>query len=663
MSDEWNIDELMAKTPVPDENKNIKDQSISRAMAAFDQKNASAAQGKASGHRLMGKLHHWVRYNLIGDDVMKKGYVIAGGAFACVLVVALMQTTSLQTIMPVPATQDIKKEAPKTAITAEPMADRAATEQELREQIAPAPPPAAPSKVTAMEAKRRAAPAGDMQNFAAQSAGIAMPVPDLIAPVYQDIGRDKFEDVKANPIRLVTEEPVSTFSVDVDTASYSFVRASLNRNVLPQKDAVRIEEMINYFPYEYETPIDKAEPFKATMSVFPSPWNKGSKLLHVGIKGFEMERKALPDANLVLLIDTSGSMYDANKLPLLQNSMKLLLDTLQPTDTISIVTYAGSAGVALEPTSVKDKAKIIAALDNLTAGGSTAGAEGIRQAYQLAEDHFKSGGVNRVMLATDGDFNVGITDQEELKGFIERKRESGIFLSVLGFGMGNYNDALMQALAQNGNGVAAYIDSLSEARKVLVEEATSSLFPIAKDVKIQVEFNPAQVAEYRLIGYETRMLNREDFNNDKVDAGDIGAGHTVTAIYEMTPVDSDAQKIDALRYQHEDAKSQAGDEYAFVKIRYKLPNESKSKLISTPVDGSLEHATLEAVPTEARFATAVAGFAQLLRGDATIGNYSYDDVIATAQAAKGEDIYGYRAEFINLVRLAKSAQALKPLGQ
>lgn len=485
------------------------------------------------------------------------------------------------------------------------------------------------------------------------------PMPEPMPYVQHDEGRDKFSDIKTNATKVVAEDPVSTFSIDVDTASYSFVRSALNNNQLPQKDAVRVEEMVNYFPYDYAQPTSKDVPFKANVSVMDTPWNKGTKLMHVGIKGYDLQQEK-PHANLVFLLDTSGSMMEPNKLPLVQNSLKLMLDSLNPSDTIAIVTYAGSAGTALEPTAVKDKAKIIAAIDNLMAGGSTAGAEGIRQAYQLAEQNFDKKGVNRILLATDGDFNVGITDETELKSFIERKRESGIFLSVLGFGRGNYNDALMQTLAQNGNGNAAYIDNLNEARKALVEESTSTLFPIAKDVKIQVEFNPATVAEYRLIGYETRMLNREDFNNDKVDAGDIGSGHTVTALYEITLKDSDAKLVDDLRYgKAEAAKTSKGDEYAFVKIRYKQPNASTSKLITTPVT----HANDAALKGDPAFATAVAAFGQLLRGDAPVKDFTYDDVISLAQSSKGNDPFGYRAEFINLVRLAKNAPAMAPLGQ
>ena len=504
----------------------------------------------------------------------------------------------------------------------------------------------------------------EAQNFSAVAPAPSAMLDQLAPAYYHDQGRDRFTDITPNPVKLVREEPVSTFSIDVDTASYAFVRASLNQNVLPQADAVRVEELINYFPYDYAAPDDRAEPFRASVSVFPTPWNTETKLLHVGIKGYTLAKTERTRANLVFLIDTSGSMNEPNKLPLLQNSMKLLLSSLEPDDTVAIVAYAGGAGTVLEPTRVRDQGKILRALDSLGAGGSTAGAEGIRQAYQLAEQNFDPKGINRVILGTDGDFNVGISDIEELKSFVERKRQSGVYLSVLGFGMGNYNDELMQALAQNGNGNAAYIDGLGEARKVLVEEATSNLFTIAKDVKLQIEFNPQTIAEYRLIGYETRLLNREDFNNDKVDAGDIGAGHTVTAVYELTPVGAGGSYIDDLRYQE---KSETGatssDEYAFLKIRYKLPDSDTSTLTTVPITRAMEQDSVSAAPEEARFATAVAAFGQLLRGGRHTGSYSYDDVVALAQSSKGEDEFGYRAEFINLVRLARTAGAMEPLRQ
>lgn len=492
-----------------------------------------------------------------------------------------------------------------------------------------------------------------MRSRAADSAG---------GSAFRDQGRDRFTAFDPNPVKVTAEEPVSTFSIDVDTASYAFMRASLNRMVLPPQDAVRIEELINYFPYNYALPDSREAPFAANVSVLPAPWNPTNRLLHIGIRGYMQDPGAAKRANLVFLVDTSGSMNAPNKLPLLVNSLKLLLETLTPQDRVAVVTYAGAAGVALPPTPVAEKSRIHAALERLGAGGSTAGAEGIRQAYLLAEEHFVADGINRVVLATDGDFNVGITDPQALTGFVSRKRNSGVYLSVLGFGMGNYNDDLMQRLAQNGNGNAAYIDSLSEARKTLAEEATALLFPIAKDVKIQVEFNPATVSEYRLIGYETRMLRREDFSNDKVDAGDIGAGHIVTAIYELTPAGSGAERTKPLRYQ---AAAPAGsafkDELAFLKIRYKLPEEETSKLITRPVTSADAAASVAAAPREARFAAAVAAFGQLLRGGRYIGDYDYDDVAALAQDARGQDPYGYRAEFIGLVKLAQSAAALAPL--
>lgn len=474
---------------------------------------------------------------------------------------------------------------------------------------------------------------------------------------YEAVGRDQFSADEQNPINRVANDPVSTFSIDVDTASYAFVRRMLNRGVLPQQNAVRIEELINYFPYAYPQAETQEQPFKPTVTVTPSPWKKGNKLIHIGIKGYDLQPAEKPRSNLVFLLDVSGSMNAADKLPLLVNSMKLLLETLSDNDTVSIVVYAGASGTVLQPTKVAEKHKILAALDNLRAGGSTAGAAGIRQAYALAEGQFDKNAVNRVILATDGDFNVGITNQEELKSLIERKRKTGIFLSVFGFGQGNLNDALMQTLAQNGNGVAAHIDTLNEARKVLVEEASSTLFPIAKDVKIQVEFNPKTVSEYRLIGYETRALKQEDFRNDKVDAGDIGAGHTVTAIYEITPVGSENEVLGNSRYQQSEPKAKPtqsfNNEYAFLKIRYKLPKEDTSKLISTPITTAQETAASH----DTKWTTAVAAFGQILKGGKYTGNYSYDDVITLAQSAKGNDEFGYRAEFINLVRLARSATA------
>ena len=475
--------------------------------------------------------------------------------------------------------------------------------------------------------------------------------------------RVRFTKFSSNPVKLVTEEPMSTFSVDADTASYAFIRANLNEGYFPPKDVVRTEELINYFAYDYAPPETRDQPFAAHVSLMPAPWNDASRLMHIGIKGFELDHSEVPPANLVFLIDTSGSMDQPNKLPLLIRSFKLLLSALAPDDQVAIVTYAGSAGVVLEPTPVSERSKILDRLERLYAGGSTAGGDGIRLAYRLAEQHMVSDGINRVILATDGDFNVGITDVDELEEFISRKRSSGVFLSVLGFGMDNYNDDLMQHLAQNGNGNAAYIDSISEARKVFVEQVTSTLVPIAKDVKIQVEFNPATVSEYRLIGYETRMLEREDFRNDKVDAGEVGAGHTVTAIYELTLANTDAGHIPPSRYQSTESelKSNFDDEFAFLKIRYKLPDAHSSTLVTQPVTVANYFDTVNTAPRDVRFATAVAAFGELLRGGRYTGDYGYKEVIALANDAIGDDRFGYRREFIQLVRIAQTAEYLNDL--
>jgi Ca-activated chloride channel family protein len=418
--------------------------------------------------------------------------------------------------------------------------------------------------------------------------------------------------------------------------------------------------MINYFDYTWPASDSREQPFRPAVTVSDSPWGAGKKLIHIGIKGYELRARQHPDVNLVLLLDVSGSMDSPDKLPLAQKSMALLLDSLKPTDTVAIVVYAGAAGEVLPPTPVKNKEVILQALDSLQPGGSTAGAAGIKLAYQLAEKSFRKEGVNRILLATDGDFNVGITDQNELKGFVEREREKGVYLSVLGFGEGNYRDEMAQILAQNGNGVAAYIDTLNEAKKVLVQESTGSLFTIAKDVKLQIEFNPTTVAEYRLVGYETRALNREDFNNDKVDAGDVGSGHTVTAIYEITPVGSKAQLIDERRYADADKTSAdpqgKANEYGFLRIRYKLPNGFRSRLLEQPI--LVDTGVPAALKQDVDFSTAVAGFAQLLRGGKYTASLSFDDVIRQAEGALGEDPYGYRAEFVQLVRKAQHARGL-----
>ena len=476
-------------------------------------------------------------------------------------------------------------------------------------------------------------------------------------------GVDRFPDKEPTSVLSTVEHPVSTFSVDVDTASYAFVRRSLTNGRMPPRESVRVEEMVNYFPYAYSAPMDRSAPFRVTTTVVPSPWSAENQLLHIAIRGYDLARSERPRANVVLLIDTSGSMQPSDRLPLLQQGFRLFAQQLRDDDRVAIVTYAGQAQTALDPTAGRDKQKILEVIDNLRASGSTAGGDGLRRAYALAEKHFDKQVVNRVILATDGDFNVGITDPKELERFIVTKRKTGIYLSIFGVGVGNLNDALMQRLAQAGNGNAAYIDSLLEARKAMSEELSSTMFPIADDVKIQVEFNPARVAEYRLIGYETRMLRREEFNDDRIDAGDIGAGHTVTAIYEITPVGAKQRQLDPLRYQSERDRTTPStpvraDEMAFVKLRYKLPGEATSRLIDQPVRSADALAKIDGAPAEQRFAIAVAAFGQRLRGESAVDNLSYANIFEIANAARGADPEGYRAEFVRLVRMAETLGAV-----
>jgi Ca-activated chloride channel family protein len=483
------------------------------------------------------------------------------------------------------------------------------------------------------------------------STGYGIVAQDQIMPMPPQPGteNEKYGEFEDNPVKLVSEEPVSTFSIDVDTASYAVVRRYLMDGVLPPKDAVRTEELINYFAYDYEFPTDRQEPFDTDIAVYDTPWDNGTQIIRIGLQGYDIPAEIHPAANLVFLVDTSGSMKSPDKLPLLKKSLGMLVDQMGELDTIAIVAYAGSAGVVLEPTRGTEKAKIMAALDNFRASGSTAGAEGIRQAYRLAEANFSADAVNRVILATDGDFNVGHTENSTLEDYISRKRETGVYLSILGFGTGNYKDDRMQVLAQAGNGNAAYIDNLMEARKVLVDEMGSTLFSIANDVKIQVEFNPA------------RLLAREDFNNDKVDAGEVGSGHEVTALYEITPPNSKSRLIDDLRYGKPAATDgNENGEIGLFRLRDKLPGEATSTLMEQPIMADA-HVSFDSAPGEARFATAVAGFGQLLRGAVNVEAFSYDDVLSIAKAARGEDAFGYRSEFLQLVRLAKSARAMENL--
>jgi Ca-activated chloride channel family protein len=527
-----------------------------------------------------------------------------------------------------------------------------------------------------MAATGLAAPSTSMQSMVQTGAqmrqeAVAMPAPAPLAKMGGAIGGlmtqpsgDTFARFDEQRLKTVAEDPVSTFSIDVDSASYAYVRRMLEDGLLPAPDAVRVEEMINYFPFDYAPAHSAATPFEPSMAVYPTPWNPRTQLLQIGIKGYVPPAGEDKPSNLVFLIDTSGSMEADDKLPLLKRAFALLVDQLSDNDTVSIVAYAGSAGVVLEPTVATQRARILSALDNLSAGGSTAGAEGIELAYRLAEQAKVAGDTNRVILATDGDFNVGIDDPEDLEAYIKAKRDSGVTLSVLGFGRGNLDDATMQALAQNGNGNAAYISNFREAQKVLVEEMGGTLDMIAKDVKIQVEFNPAMVSEYRLIGYETRALNREDFNNDAVDAGDVGAGTTVTALYEITPAGSGGELVDPLRYGAQAgtepaavATMNAPGEIAFLKMRYKLPDSDVSQLIEAPVTPALVYGDIADVSDDMRFAAAVAAFGQKLRGSVYTSGIGWSAIEELARAGKGSDKNGYRAEFINLVR---TASLLKP---
>ena len=498
---------------------------------------------------------------------------------------------------------------------------------------------------------KRAAPAGaiaGMPHFGT----MPMPAPS-VAPMPEQ-NNERYGQISDNPVKLVAEAPVSTFSIDVDTGSYSNVRRMLNAGTLPPADAVRVEELVNYFPYDYGLPKD-GRPFAVHTALSPAPWKAGNVLLRIAIKGQDVAKESLPPANLVFLVDVSGSMHSADKLPLLKSSLKLLVQQMRAQDRIALVTYASGTSVVLPSTSGNDKASIVAAIDALRAGGSTAGASGIQLAYQAAQQGFVKGGINRILLATDGDFNVGISDTKTLTNMIEERRKSGISLSTLGFGTGNYNEDMMEKIADVGDGAYSYIDNLMEGHKVLVNEMSSTLATIARDVKVQVEFNPAAVKEYRLIGYENRMLKREDFNNDQVDAGDIGAGHTVTALYELTLADGQGM-IDALRYGNTGniAKPVGNvNELAHLKLRYKQADANTSQLMDTVITRDAIRPLAQA-DAEFRFATAVAGFGQHLRGARNTGNWSLADARTLAAGAIGNDRYGYRGEFLRLMDLAQA---------
>ena len=474
---------------------------------------------------------------------------------------------------------------------------------------------------------------------------------------------ESYSHLDENPFLDVAHAPLSTFSIDVDTASYSNTRRFLKDGQLPPKDAVRIEELVNYFSYDYPQPVGNA-PFSVTAEISEAPWNPQHRLVHIGLQGKRIPMENLPPANLVFLIDVSGSMNEPNKLPLVKSSLKTLTEQLNARDRVAIVVYAGTSGLVLPSTTGDRKGEILAAIDRLEAGGSTNGGEGIQLAYKIAQENFIKNGTNRVILATDGDFNVGTTSEGDLVRLIEQKRESGVFLSVLGFGKGNVKDSTMEKLADKGNGNYAYIDTMNEARKVLGEQVGGTLFTIAKDVKIQVEFNPKQVAAYRLIGYENRLLRDQDFNDDKKDAGDIGAGHTVTALYEIVPFGQRYENpgVDPLKYQQPAQASEMANsnEMMTVKLRYKEPNANESKLISVSLADS--KGKLDSASENFKFASAVAEFGMLLRDSKYKADASYNKVLELARQSVGNDLQGYRSEFIQLVdtaRLLSSHRASK----
>ena len=469
-------------------------------------------------------------------------------------------------------------------------------------------------------------------------------IPSVIVPA--DPGRERYDGKEVSPVHLAASEPVSTFSVDVDTGAYANSRRFLSQGQMPPADAVRSEELVNYFRYDYPLPATRETPFSVTTDVATTPWNPATRLLRIGLRGYDLPRNARPPANLVFLVDVSGSMGEADKLPLVKTALAGLADQIGPQDKVSIVVYAGAAGLVLPATG--NKREIVAALDRLSAGGSTAGGAGLQLAYQVARDNFIKGGVNRILLATDGDFNVGVSDSKALIAMVEKERDAGVTLTTLGFGQDNFNEAMMEQVADHGNGNYAYIDTALEARKVLAEQMSSTLFTIAKDVKIQVEFNPAKVAQYRLLGYENRALREEDFNNDKVDAGDIGAGHQVTAIYEIVPAGAKGW-IEPRRYGDAPAPGGKGSELAFVKLRYKLPDGTTSRLIERAIPATML-ANASAPRGDMAFATAVAAFGQKLRGDPLLGNLTYAGI---ASLADGQRDY-YRQEFGKLVAIAGS---------
>ncbi len=652
MTDNHDLDDLKAAltaaTPRPDEQRRA-------ANLLLAQKNFARAQESRALPRPMTRRNIWtgpitMLNTLITRSTSRSGLTVTTALVACGFMVATPQGRDILNLSPAAPPAQLSAPLPDDTATAadnvtsrslppaqaEPMAGIGLNELNMDREGAQVPQssPAAPLQIA------RGTPR----------------VNESFVPAPMATRTETFANADPNPLKITAEAPVSTFSIDVDTTAYAITRSYLKAGTMPPIEALRIEEFINYFPYDYPAPApDDAAPLRPSVNLFQTPWNPDTQLLHIGLQGRMVAAEDRPPLNLVFLIDTSGSMAGDDRLPLLRQSLRLLMDNLQPEDEVAIVTYAGTSTVALEPTPASDTNAIIAALNALVAEGSTNGESGLEQAYAMAETMTQDGEVARVILATDGDFNLGLTSPQALQSYISEKRDSGTYLSVLGFGRGNLNDATMQTLAQNGNGIAAFIDSLSEAQKVLVDGLAGTLVPLANDVKIQIEFNPETVAEYRLIGYETRALDRVDFNNDAVDAGELGAGHTVTALYEITPTGSPARQSDPLRYQARQAPltddHNDQSEFAFLRLRYKPVGEDESRLIETPIRAGDATATPS---TEALFAVAIAGFGQLLRNDTHLRGWSYEDAIELAKSNRGTDPNGYRAEAVQLMRLAQA---------
>jgi Ca-activated chloride channel family protein len=519
----------------------------------------------------------------------------------------------------------------------------------------------------ARRAAANATPAPDLSGLSGTGAYdmAASPAPPVLAyPARPEAGAgDTYATIQENAFRAVAKEPLSTFSLDVDNASYSNVRRFLNEGQLPPRDAVRVEEMLNYFHYQLPAPpASSPDPVRISAELSECPWAPGHQLARIGIQARKIETAKLPPANLVFLVDVSGSMMGEDRLPLVQAGLKLLVQQLRPQDHVALVAYAGAAGLVLPPTAGSQPQVILDAIDQLTAGGSTAGGAGLRLAYSVAGQFFKKEGNNRVILATDGDFNVGESSDAAMEQFIVQQRETGVFLTVLGCGRGNLRDSRMELLADKGNGNYAYLDNLDEARRTLVAQFGGTLFTVAKDVKLQIEFNPARVADYRLIGYENRLLANEDFNNDRKDAGELGAGHTVTALYELVPVGTEKPLIDPLRYQLPQTKAgSAAAEVLTVKLRYKEPQGSTSKLLAQPLAGAA--VAINQASADQQFAAAVAEFGLLLRQSEQRGTATYTTAAQLAQAGRGPDTEGYRAELVRLVKLAEGlTPAAKTVG-